>query len=188
MPSFPDINPRELVAGLSGPSLLSFANSCAEEILLRGLPVPENFGALAVAGTTGTSSSSERGPEQTTDLINPLERPGDIEPSEFADGRVVVIHRARILEVDGEIREVMPQPYSVLAVLAANAGKLVSQEFLLQCAWQDQEPGANAVNSAVNRARTVLGVDDLSDAKNGAIQYQRGKGWVALTSISRNQD
>jgi hypothetical protein len=162
------------------------------EIKERGIVVPTNLGAFVV-GEAEADASPETSPSlgtsssQEEPLVNPLLKPGAFQPSVFGDGRVVVIHAGRNLKVDDELVNLKGQSFSVLAILAVNADRLVGSRVMWQClsSQPEQEKIKNpegAQSSYVSRARKALGRDDLGHPETGVLINSHGRGWMAVTT------
>ena len=125
-------------------------------------------------------------------LINPLINPLEIPPSAFGEGRILVQHdKPNSIMVDGESCKLTPVQFEVVAVLAANRGKLVTHDFTLQTVWPDFSPesyrhmglsASTKISGALHFINKALGDEDLGHPSMGAIRGVRGVGHIALIS------
>jgi two-component system response regulator ResD len=156
-------------------------------ILDLGLPVVDGFGVLRtlrrenlglpVLVLTGRAEEIDRivtfelgaddfvvKPFYTRELICRIrvmlrrkEGEGDEKPRVLRFGRLEINQAARIALVDGIDAELRPREFSLLLVLANNAGVALERKTLLQKAWgYDFEGDERTIDSHIRRIRTKL--------------------------------
>jgi predicted ATPase/DNA-binding winged helix-turn-helix (wHTH) protein len=77
--------------------------------------------------------------------------------------------------------EIGSRPFALLVVLAANAGRVVSREQLLELVWQSRSASETTISSQVSILRHKLGVDDCIVAVNN-------QGYVLTLSVTAEDD
>lgn len=86
----------------------------------------------------------------------------------------------RELRCDGEPIHVEPQVFDVLAVLAGNAGRLVTKEELLDAVWGDRFVSPSALTSRIKTARAATGDDGTAQR---VIRTVHGRGFMFVADV-----
>jgi predicted ATPase/DNA-binding winged helix-turn-helix (wHTH) protein len=77
--------------------------------------------------------------------------------------------------------EIGSRPFALLVVLAANAGRVVSREQLLELVWQSRSASETTISSQVSILRHKLGTDDCIIAVNN-------QGYVLTLSVTAGDE
>jgi len=113
--------------------------------------------------------------------------PGESQKAEvFDDGSIEVNFAAHEVRVGGEVVELTPTEYRLLAALVRHQGQVLSAQTLLDLAWSDPLGiGPERVKYAVMRLRRKLGAQD--ETADSPIEAVRGFGYRYRASPGQHQ-
>ena len=77
----------------------------------------------------------------------------------YVHGDLIIDHAARRVTLAGSPVPLVPLEYRLLAELAANAGRVLTYEHLLERVWDGKGSGLSPMRNIVNKLRTKLGDD-----------------------------
>ncbi|MBX3209379.1 MAG: response regulator transcription factor [Labilithrix sp.] len=85
-------------------------------------------------------------------------RRGQSEPQKLRVGALTLDFVERIVHVDGKRLDLTPREYSLLALFAKNAGRVVPRSEILSQVWETlRDPGSNVIEVNVKNVRDKLG-------------------------------
>jgi DNA-binding winged helix-turn-helix (wHTH) protein len=67
--------------------------------------------------------------------------------------------RAELRAFHGEVMRLRPKPFAVLQILAANAGRVVSKQELMDAVWPKVHVGEDSLFQCIREIRAALGDD-----------------------------
>src|SRR5262249_36136043 len=89
---------------------------------------------------------------------------------------------AGLLRRDGDVVDLRPKSFEVLAYLLDRAGRLVSEDELVQAVWQDVAVTDNSLSQCMMEIRRVLGDDSQQ-----IIRTVAGRGYLFAASVNIDQ-
>ena len=91
--------------------------------------------------------------------------------------------RAELCGPDGEVVRLQPKPFAMLQVFAANAGRTLSKQELMQAVWPNIHVAEDSLFRCVREIRGALGDDDRQ-----LIKLVSGRGYLFESAVVREQD
>jgi DNA-binding winged helix-turn-helix (wHTH) protein/tetratricopeptide (TPR) repeat protein len=87
--------------------------------------------------------------------------------------------RAELRGPDGETIRLRPKPFAMLHVLAANAGRIVSKQELMEAVWPNVYVGEDSLFQCIREIRTALGDDERR-----LIKMVSGRGYLFEAEVT----
>jgi DNA-binding winged helix-turn-helix (wHTH) protein/tetratricopeptide (TPR) repeat protein/TolB-like protein len=88
--------------------------------------------------------------------------------------------RAELRGPGGEVIKLRPKPFTMLQVFAANAGRTLSKQELMQAVWPNVHVGEDSLFQCIREIRSVLGDDDRK-----LIKLVSGRGYLFEAEVTR---
>jgi DNA-binding winged helix-turn-helix (wHTH) protein len=88
--------------------------------------------------------------------------------------------RAELRDPSGEVVRLRPKPFTLLSVFAANAGRALSKQELMQAVWRNIHVTEDSLFQCVREIRTALGDEDRK-----LIRLVSGRGYLFEADIAR---
>jgi len=92
---------------------------------------------------------------------------------------VLDIERGALLSADGKERPLRPKSFALLRLLVENAGRLLSQEAIMEALWPNIFVTENNVTQCISDIRNALGADAL-----GTIHTRPRRGYLFTSDVS----
>ena len=89
--------------------------------------------------------------------------------------------RAELRRPDGETIKLRPKTLEILRLLAANAGRVLSKQQLMEAVWPNVHVGEDSLFQCIREIRTALG-----DDKRQVVRVISGRGYLFQAECSTN--
>ncbi|MGO4832908.1 transcriptional regulator, partial [Rhizobiaceae sp. 2RAB30] len=90
--------------------------------------------------------------------------------------------RAELRGPGGESIRLRPKPFAMLNMLAANTGRIVSKQELMEAVWPNIHVGEDSLFQCIREIRTALG-----DDQRRLIKVVSGRGYLFEAEVSNGQ-
>ena len=90
--------------------------------------------------------------------------------------------RAELRGPDGASIRLRPKPFAMLNVLAANTGRIVSKQELMEAVWPNIHVGEDSLFQCIREIRTALG-----DDQRRLIKVVSGRGYLFEAEVSNGR-
>lgn len=91
--------------------------------------------------------------------------------------------RAELRGADGAVIRMRPRSLEILKLLAANAGRVVSKQELMEAAWPGVHVGEDSLFQAIRELRAALG-----DDRRQIVKLVSGRGYLFAAAVSGEAD
>src|ERR1700738_557634 len=111
-------------------------------------------------------------------LAGPLAVPGSLMLLRFA-GFELDPRRAELRRPGGEACKLRPKTFAVLTLFAANPGRVLSKQELMEAVWPDVHVGDDSLFQCIREIRAALDDDDRA-----IVQLVSGRGYLFDAEVS----
>ena len=87
--------------------------------------------------------------------------------------------RAELRRPDGETIKLRPKTLEILRLLAANAGRVLSKQQLMEAVWPNVHVGEDSLFQCIREIRTALG-----DDKRQVVRVMSGRGYLFQAEVT----
>jgi len=91
--------------------------------------------------------------------------------------------RAELRGPDGAVIRIRPRSLEMLTLFAANAGRVLSKQELMEAVWPDVHVGEDSLFQSIRELRTALGDDERQ-----IIKLMSGRGYLFVAEVSDTTD